>query len=374
MVTNCSRRSDWFCLLCSNYVYIKNRIRFNDVIRNRFVKAYTKLPDNLEQSSTPCIVCRTCHNDLQRHLNQNKPLRFIKPAIWNLPSLEDHSDCFMCQFTVHKYNRIAKRLFGYASDTNIIEPIANPVFSDKINNLKNLKKVKMQILNKAKNQDEAVRVVLNDLVYSISEKKPYEFNKEITVKSNNHQLNPIKSNEIVNKCLNQNNKRVHEDDEIEIVKEIKISKLEPNKALTNSVNISKAINNLNGLVNTTAINRPSTFNHSQLKPIKEQSQKDLIMYHDIDIRNGQVRQVTSELTSQEKRLLDLSGGLHQGSYRVANGVELRTYFGKKFKKNRQVQKTSRNEFDDLISMLDISERSAQILETFFERKNYFVWF
>ena len=100
------------------------------------------------------------------------------------------------------------------------------------------------------------------------------------------------------------------------------------------------------------------------------------MYHDVEIRRHHVNQISVEdsLTNEEKNLFDLSSGLHQGTFRVEQGVELRTYFGQKFKRNRQVQKTSRNEFDDLISMLDISESSAQVLETFFERKNYFVWF
>jgi len=98
------------------------------------------------------------------------------------------------------------------------------------------------------------------------------------------------------------------------------------------------------------------------------------MVHDVELKSGRLNQVKSSSSGNPK---DLSDGVFEGTFLVEKGIELRTYFGKKiahFKKNRQIQKTSRNEFDDLISMMEIDERSTLILEKFFERKNYFTFF
>lgn len=430
------------------------------------------MPENLGEVFAPVIICRTCHNDLQKHLNQNRPLRYITPAAWNVP-VADHSNCFMCCFTVHKYNRIAKRLFGYASDTSLVLPVVNPSFNDKLNNIDAVKNAKLQELlwnNKEDPEaDIAVSQLLNDLIDCVVDCREYAndsqtaddcqpkkinlpiaFNlfKQANCSGLKSQLqskmNPIylqssqtdrlnsasKSmqngqstsgqaersaySSITNQMTNQmnhqngsannpNKRKIDDDDEedIAIVGEIKRTRdelvsprptgsnqlvpVEPRMfhngestradpaASHSSPSKSKPTNESSSSSSTsrTCYNKPDKIHR---EPVNK---RDLTMHHDIEVRRRHVNQVSVAdelLTSQEQNLFDLSAGIHQGTFRVEQGIELRTYFGQKYKKNRQVQKTSRNEFDDLISMLDISESSAQVLETFFERKNYFVWF
>lgn len=476
VATCCSKRSDWFCLLCSCYVYIKNRIRLNENIRKRIVQAYQRMPENLGRMFAPSIICRTCHNDLQRHINQNKPLRYSTPAVWNWP-LPDHSNCFMCCFTVHKYNRIAKRLFGYASDTSLVLPVTNPNFNDKLNNLSTLKNSKLQELLKAGNdnddpeQDIAISQLLNDLIDCVVESREYAKNRtaadrsslrkvDLPIKFNlfkranvpelksqlQSKMNPIylqnsqtlnlnkpvngvkkigddlrssgqsasnpvnhlaNNNQTANQTANQTNDSVNsvnkrkmpaedsDDEDIAIVGEVKRRKDElvsPRSAYQPVNSVEPALNWPSQMPdhNSTASSATTSRMPNRSGPVRSNYNKpDKVnrepanrrapeMYHDVEIRRHHVNQISVDpddsLTSEERNLFDLSSGMHQGSFRVEQGIELKTYFGRKYKQNRQVQKTSRNEFDDLISMLDISESSAQVLETFFERKNYFLWF
>lgn len=523
VTTCCSKRSDWFCLLCACYVYIKNRIQLSENVRKRIVQAYDRMPENLGRVFAPRIICRTCHNDLQRHINQGKPLRYNKPAVWNRPQ-PDHSNCFMCCFTVHKYNRIAKRLFGYASDTNLELPVTNPNFNDKLNNLSTVKNSKLQELLRAGQRDEdpeadiAVSQLLNDLVDCVVESREYAnsrtsadssslrkvdlpiaFNlfkranvpelksqlqskmnpiylqssqtlnsrptngvkkiddkngqstsnqtnslaiskatnqihqatNQMTNQTTNH-ANPstCKPNQTTNQANDQtnvNNKRKmpdedSDDEDIAFVGEVKRRQDElvstrsayppvnavqpalswPSQKMIHTINCSPTTSGMtshsatsspttSGMVNNDANSSSSTsrmmpnrtgpvrsFNKPEKVNREPKNRRAPTMYHDVEVRRHHVNQISVDpdesLTAEERKLFDLSAGMHAGSFRVEQNIELKTYFGKKFKQNRQVQKTSRNEFDDLISMLDISESSAQVLETFFERKNYFLWF
>lgn len=508
-MTTCVKRANWFCVLCASYVYIKHRIRFNEAIKGRYQRAYGELPDNLGNVFVPSIICRTCHNDLQRYLNQSKPLRYKQPAVWNRPA-DDHSDCFMCCFTVHKYNRIAKRLFGYATNTSLVLPIANEIYNDKLNNLQNIKKGKPEF--RTAREEATIKVLVNDMITSIETGREYLFKEskavvkrpvfrpdfglsisrsdyevinglDVNCKINflnrlnlvgratthlresrivnqlNGKLNPHvyqhdhtyqRSNQPNSQPNNQSNHlsklnrqrckqpvrqlsnpddkqfknlsnpNVHltspnpkqqtdqriivnqqppnqhkrsasyssEDDEISIVGVIKRKKhpievvsTGNSKIQANFMPTSTPVNNIAQNVKTInvpkSILNPKLIHNNNVQPtirprIRESTRRDHEIVHDIEFQNGQISQVKSRgaLNGQP----DLSSGVFQGSFRVEQGIELRTYFGKKFKQNRQVQKTSRNEFDDLVSMMEIDEKSTSILETFFERKNYFVWF
>lgn len=120
-------KKDMFCVVCGEYVPLKNRKSFSDLSKSRYSECFGISCKSLNNSWTPNIICNSCRIFLSQWKTRDYNVkRFSSPMIWREPS-NHKTDCYFCSFETLGLTNKSKHSDSvqYPSVQSVTFPVVN---------------------------------------------------------------------------------------------------------------------------------------------------------------------------------------------------------------------------------------------------------
>lgn len=119
----CKINPNYFCNICGEYTFIKNRKSVSDFIKKIYFDYFGFTMETRDKYWIPNTVCKNCVEYLRLWANKQRThFKYKTPMIWREPS-NHYDDCYFCAVNITGINKTNRSKWIYPNVLSITQPV-----------------------------------------------------------------------------------------------------------------------------------------------------------------------------------------------------------------------------------------------------------